>query len=349
MCLSTYQELALIFKTTRMCGLGSTVRPSSSRPRPLCSCWVSEIRLTRLTVTRNVEPNPATAFNNETFVLWAEKEWKENRSGKSILARCHHLRASLGSNSHETGPYSQGTGNPTALLPLKSVIPDGAASIVEEYLAQDSSAHLPSLYTPEQVAGYEAQRALLAEALSAEDNSILEFPFSGSSAYVLFMMKLLSRGTINLNPTDIYAEPILDYRSFSNPLDFVLMRESMKYARHYHRDSETVQEAFAPVETFPGANITGADFDFYIRNTSSSTTGHMSGTCSMMPRHLGGVVDTELQVYGVTGLSVADASIMPLVPGAHTCATVYAVAEKVSRRSPHFLTISSTQQIRIMN
>lgn len=222
---------------------------------------------------------------------------------------------------------------------------DGAASIVKEYLAQDSAVHLPSLYTPEQVAGYEAQRALLAEALSEEDNAILEFPFTGSSTYVLFMMKLLSRGTINLNQTDIYAEPILDYRSFSNPLDFVLMRESLNYARHYHRDSETVQAAFAPVEAFPGANVTGADFDFYIRNTSSSTTGHMSGTCSMMPRHLGGVVDTELQVYGVTGLSVADASIMPLVPGAHTCATVYAVAEKVSRHPTHSLTLSSTQQI----
>ena len=49
----------------------------------------------------------------------------------------------------------------------------------------------------------------------------------------------------------------------------------------------------------------------------------------MMPRHLGGVVSAELLVYGVTGLSVADSSIQPLIPGAHICATVYAVAEKV--------------------
>lgn len=205
---------------------------------------------------------------------------------------------------------------------------------MQKYLSQDSSAHLPNLYTPEQVAGYDAQRALLAEALSAEDNSILEFPFTGSSSYYLFMMKLLSRGTIYLNQSDIYAEPILDYRGFSNPLDAVLMRESLNYARRYHKDSETIQTAFAPVETIPGANVTGADLDFYIRNTSSSTTGHMSGTCSMMPRQLGGVVDADLLVYGVTGLSIADASIMPLVPGAHICATVYAVAEKVSSQNP---------------
>lgn len=147
-------------------------------------------------------------------------------------------------------------------------------------------------------------------------------------------MKVLSRGTICLNQSDRYAEPILNYRSLSNPLNEALMRESLKFARRYHKDSETVQTAFAPVEALPGANVTGADLDFYIRNTTTSTAGHMAGTCSMMPRHLGGVVDADLLVYGVTGLSVADASIMPLIPGAHTCATVYAVAEKVRSECP---------------
>jgi choline dehydrogenase-like flavoprotein len=50
----------------------------------------------------------------------------------------------------------------------------------------------------------------------------------------------------------------------------------------------------------------------------------------MTPRHLGGVVGTDLLVYGVTGLSITDLSISPMIPGAHTCSTVYAIAEKVS-------------------
>jgi choline dehydrogenase-like flavoprotein len=49
----------------------------------------------------------------------------------------------------------------------------------------------------------------------------------------------------------------------------------------------------------------------------------------MMPRELGGVVGADLKVWGVNGLIVVDAS-MPLVPGTHLDATVYAVAEKVS-------------------
>ena len=42
----------------------------------------------------------------------------------------------------------------------------------------------------------------------------------------------------------------------------------------------------------------------------------------------GGVVDERLRVYGVRGLRVCDASVMPLMIGAHLQATVSAIAEK---------------------
>ena len=61
------------------------------------------------------------------------------------------------------------------------------------------------------------------------------------------------------------------------------------------------------------------------------TLHHHSGSASMLPKELGGVVDSTLRVYGVEGIRVVDASIFPMVPAAHIQATVYAVAEKVSQ------------------
>ena len=42
------------------------------------------------------------------------------------------------------------------------------------------------------------------------------------------------------------------------------------------------------------------------------------------------VVDLQLRVRGVTGLRVADASVMPSIPNAHPNATVLAIAEKAA-------------------
>ena len=49
----------------------------------------------------------------------------------------------------------------------------------------------------------------------------------------------------------------------------------------------------------------------------------------MMPLKYGGVVDTHLKVYGMKNLRIVDAGIMPLIPGTHLQAPVYAIAEKV--------------------
>jgi len=73
---------------------------------------------------------------------------------------------------------------------------------------------------------------------------------------------------------------------------------------------------------------TDAELDAYIRATAG-VTQHPVGTCSMAAG-AGRVVDHELRVCGIDGLRVADASIMPTVPGGNTYGAVLMIAERAA-------------------
>ncbi|XP_049793737.1 glucose dehydrogenase [FAD, quinone]-like [Schistocerca nitens] len=63
----------------------------------------------------------------------------------------------------------------------------------------------------------------------------------------------------------------------------------------------------------------------------SGTLHHQSGTCKMGPASdAAAVVDARLRVRGVAALRVADASVMPTVPTAHTNAPTYMIGEKAA-------------------
>lgn len=184
--------------------------------------------------------------------------------------------------------------------------------------------------------------------MTSPNNAWLELPLQASGRFSVVLIKGVARGTVLLRPDNIYAEPTVDYLTFVNPTDIQIMTSNFRFVRRMH-GTEALQ-ALSPLELQPGTSIeTDAQFETYLRGTGGSSIAHNVGTCPMQPQDLGGVVDAELLVYGVSGVSVADASIMPIIPvsrgfgrlhavtctdvteqGAHTCSTVYAIAEKVS-------------------
>lgn len=206
--------------------------------------------------------------------------------------------------------------------------------IAKDAKLQEPAAYLPK-NTKELTAGFALQKDVLTEAMLSTDSAVLEYPFAGGPRANILLLKPLSRGTVNLNTTNPGAEPIVDYRALSNPLDQRIFFDMFRYIRSFHKTPTMAQ--LSPVELDPGTNIT-TDEQILAAMKSwamAPSNAHAVGTAAMMPRDKGGVVGPDLLVYGTSGLSIVDASIMPLIPGTHTHETVYAVAEKVRTDKYH--------------
>jgi choline dehydrogenase len=136
-----------------------------------------------------------------------------------------------------------------------------------------------------------------------------------------------SRGTIFITSNSAFTNPAINPDYFSVGYDIDIMNNAMRFARRIGQANPMSDLTVA--ETQPGATVTGDALDDYIR-TNGVTTYHPIGTCSMLPRDMGGVVDTRLIVYGTGNIRVVDSSIIPLHMSAHTMGTTYGVAEKAA-------------------
>ncbi|KAI1311859.1 putative GMC oxidoreductase [Xylaria venustula] len=142
----------------------------------------------------------------------------------------------------------------------------------------------------------------------------------------------LSRGTSHISTSDPLVPPTIDPRYLSHPLDIELfarhlmsieiIAKTAPLSNYLKAGGRRAQPGDPHVDTLDKAKV-------YLRQ-ATLTNNHPVGTCAMLPRDMGGVVDERLRVYGVRGLRIVDSSIMPLSPCANIQTTVYAVAEKAA-------------------
>jgi choline dehydrogenase len=235
-------------------------------------------------------------------------------------------------DQNKTGPLAVAAGNSAAFLPLSVIAPATFSKLASTFESTDPAAYLPQNTHPTVIAGYKAQQSILANVFRSKGSATYNIQFAGGSTEGASVnLRPVSRGTVNIDPRDpVFLDPIVDYRALTNPTDLAVLIEIMRFTRRYMATSTLA--ASAPREISPGANVTSdKDLGDFIRGVLWPTVFHPIGTCAMSPKHLGGVVDTELRVYGTRGLRVVDASVMPLLPGAYTQQSTYAIAEKVSR------------------
>jgi choline dehydrogenase-like flavoprotein len=226
------------------------------------------------------------------------------------------------------GPQTFGLGNSGVFLPLQTIT-ENWQDIVGEINNQSAVNYLPGQTDATVAKGYAVQLEHIAKQYGSLGSAVMELPFSGAARSIQVVLKPLSRGSININPDDPYGEVVADFGTFTNPVDLKVMTAIFKISRKWLQ--APAHQQLSPVEDPKTANLmTDQEIENVARATINPSFYHPSCTNSMLPKDLGGVVGPDLLVHGTSGLSVVDASIMPLIPGTHLCATVYAIAEKVS-------------------
>lgn len=258
----------------------------------------------------NTFPTPSEPSTNVTFFNEAYDLYHQNLTGPLTKAQATYIA-----------------------FPSLEMLTSGSGSLVDALEAQELTAHLPAIYTdnPDLQAGFEHQRATLAADIRAGTVAAAELPAAGGGVMANAIMKPMSRGTVHLDASDPYGVPEVLHNAMTNPFDRSVLLAAVQYTRRVF-GTEAVAE-LTPVEAVPGATATTDDAVIEAllgAGLLNPTFAHPSCSCPMMPREMGGVVDSELRVYGIERLSIIDASILPVIPAAHLQATMYAVAEKAS-------------------
>jgi len=136
-----------------------------------------------------------------------------------------------------------------------------------------------------------------------------------------------SRGFISIKSNDPLVAPVIQPNYLEAEEDRRAMREGTKIAREIF-----AQASFDPYrgpELMPGAHVRSDDqIDAWVRRTAE-TIYHPVGSAKM-GKDSESVVDAQLHVYGVEGLRVVDASIMPTLVSGNTNAPTIMIAEKAA-------------------
>lgn len=150
-------------------------------------------------------------------------------------------------------------------------------------------------------------------------------------------MRPQSRGSVHLTggaPTDAVR---IEANYLADTQDLIDLKSGLNFAREMGNApalAEFSEEQVAP------SSFESGDLAQYIRN-GLTTFWHQSGTARMGTDAMS-VVDNKLKVYGVEGLRVADASILPRVTSGNTMAPCVVVGEQAAT----FLLEAGTSNVR---
>ncbi|CAL1710572.1 unnamed protein product [Somion occarium] len=135
-----------------------------------------------------------------------------------------------------------------------------------------------------------------------------------------------ARGTVHIKSTSPLDAPAIQQNYLSNPVDLEVLTKILQFMDKVYA-TEPTKSLFVKRILPPKGVETDEALKEYVKSTLA-TVHHPVGTCAMLPREDGGVVDSNLLVYGTENLRVIDCSVIPLEISSNVQTLAYAVGEK---------------------
>lgn len=157
-------------------------------------------------------------------------------------------------------------------------------------------------------------------------------PYPDGITFQLLACRAKSTGSVGLKSDNPFAQPDININYLSDPegADLATLRSALRISRAIAAEQPLAE--YLEEERFPGASISDdAAIDDYIRASVHSGNA-LVGTCKMglSPEEGAVVSPADLSVYGVEGLRIVDASVIPRIPGGQTGAPVVMIAERIA-------------------
>lgn len=266
----------------------------------------------------------AESFRQPELLEWAMNEWISGRGGP--LSSGVNGVAFL-----STQKIANHLGQPPNFIQSIGTSHDNEHSpYLRKLLASDNQADLQLNFAPVGFNPYEGGEAVSRLFMHNDPGNyigmttVLTHPFS--------------RGSVHITSSDPETAPSIDPNYLNHPVDLEILVQGVLFIQkmfetqplaNYVRDREDGSGKKIQ-NSFKISDRVDRDIAEKLVRAASISSWHPVGTCAMLPREKGGVVDPQLKVYGVDKLRVVDASIMPVLIRGNIVSAVYAVAEKAA-------------------
>ncbi|KAI0839235.1 putative GMC oxidoreductase [Hypoxylon sp. FL0890] len=306
-------------------------------PKILELSGIGDANLLQLLGVDVVIDNPYIGENLQShpyYTMTFEVKDQENFQTMNGLTRQEPSAISAATEKYQqqqSGPFTKSSLNATAQLPLSDFMTAGADGDGElDHAFKEACEHVELGKTT----------AAFAKAHESFVRSVLSSPTEASALYYSFPGFVMLEGEGDMAPIPpgsknyhiTSASPTspglaVDPKLLSHPFDVEILARHVQQLEKIFKTEPLASHLTAGKRLPLVNNLSDLNEARTLVREKAISAHHHSGTCPMMPRELGGVVDEKLKVYGCKNLRVCDFSIAPLMVRWNPQATVYGIAE----------------------